>query len=95
MKGQITRKDVSEAVVQVIQGWHFDLHITEETDFEIDIPIDNKAKGLYYYAIRIKLEKAGYEFSTFKPEDCENARTIRDIVNAVWDDLNPESRNVM
>lgn len=89
------RKDVSKAVVKVIQGWHFDTAISEETEFGSDLPIDNKAKGLYYHAIRISLEKEGYDICNFNPEDCEAARTIGDIVDAVWDDVNPESKTVM
>jgi len=95
MPKQPARKDVSEAVIKVIQGWHFDTLITEETDFEIDIPIDRKAKSLYYYAIRLKLEKLGYDFTDFKPEDCEEARTIGDIVDSVWADINPASNRIV
>jgi hypothetical protein len=29
------------------------------------------------------------------PKDCEEAQTIGDIVNAVWDDVNPESKRLM
>lgn len=89
------RSDVAELVIGVVQGWHFDIQITEDTDFSIDIPIDTRTKGLYYYAIRIKLEKLGYEFNHFSPKDCEEAKTIRDIVDAVWEDLNPQSKRVM
>ena len=95
MTKTLERKDVAELVLKVIQGWHFDTEITEETDFEIDVPIDAQAKSLYYYAIRISLEKLGYEFCNFSPQDCENAKTIRDIVDAVWEDLNPESNRAM
>lgn len=95
MRTSIERKDVSDAVVKVIQGWHFDMPITEETAFDTDLPIDKKAKGLYYYAIRISLEKLGYQFCNFKPEDCEEARTIGDIVHVVWDDVNPKSKRLM
>jgi hypothetical protein len=89
------RQDVSDAVLAVIQSWHFDTPITEEMQFGVDLPLDKKAKGLYYYAIRLSLEKLGYVFCDFKAEDCEGAETIGDIIDAVWDDVNPESKRVM
>jgi hypothetical protein len=95
MTKTLERKDVAELVLKVIQGWHFDTEITEETDFEIDVPIDAQAKSLYYYAIRISLEKLGYEFCDFSPKDCEEASTMRDIVDAVWSDLDPRSKRSM
>ena len=95
MPAPASRKDIADAVIKVVQGWHFDTIITEETNFEIDIPIDKKVKGLYYYAIRLNLEKLGYEFTDFKPEDCENAATIRDMIDAVWKDLDPDPRRPM
>lgn len=93
MRTSIERKDVSDAVVKVIQGWHFDMPITEETAFHTDLPIDKKAKGLYY-AIRISLEKLGYGFCNFKPEDCEKARTSGDCTCSLGD-LNPKSKRLM
>jgi hypothetical protein len=95
MAKTLERKDVAELVLKVVQGWHFDAQITEDTDFEIDIPIDAQAKSLYYYAIRISLEKLGYEFCDFSPKDCEEAKAIKDIVDAVWSDLNPQSKRTM
>lgn len=91
----LERKDISDLVLKVIQGWHFDSEITEDTDFSIDIPIDPGAKSLYYYPIRLKLEELGYEFFSFSPKDCEEAETIGDIVDAVWEDLNPNSKRTM
>ena len=50
MAKRLERKDIAVLVLQVVQGWHFDTQITEDTDFEIDIPIEAQAKSLYYYA---------------------------------------------
>ena len=91
----LQRQDISKAVLAVIQGWHFDAVITEDTNFDFDLPIDGKVKALYYYAIRIHLENQGYTFCNFKPQDCEQAVKVGDIVEAVWDDLNPTSKQVM
>lgn len=90
-----TRQEVSSAVLQIVQGWHFDQKIREDTAFGDDIPLEGRAKGLYFYAIKIRLEKLGYDLFNFKLEDCENARTIGDIVEAVWEDINPQSKHVM
>jgi hypothetical protein len=95
MAKTLERKDVSGLVLKIVQGWHFDTEVTEDTDFSIDIPIDSKVKGLYYYAIRINFEKLGYQFCDFSPADCEAAETIGDIVDAVWADLNPQSQRSM
>ncbi|HEX6190596.1 MAG TPA: hypothetical protein VFZ40_21270 [Pyrinomonadaceae bacterium] len=94
MRTKINREEIAAAVVEVIQGWHFDIQITENTDFAIDIPIDKATKGLYYYAIKISLEKLGYSFCDFSPKDCEDAETVKDIVDAVWDDFDPKSKRV-
>jgi len=95
MRTKLERKDVAGIVLEVIQGWHFDTRITEDTDFIVDIPIDNRAKGLYYYALKIHLEKLGYPLSDFSVQDCENAETIKDMIDAVWDDFDSNSKRIV
>lgn len=89
------REEVSDLVLTVLRGLHFDIYIDEESQFEVDVVLDEKARSLYYYAIRIHLEKLGYEFFSFSPEDCQKAERVQDIINAVWRDLDPNNRSMM
>lgn len=91
----LERDEVSELVLDVLRGLHFDREVNEESQFGVDILLDEKARRLYYYALRIHLEKLGYVFCNFSVEDCEKAESVKDIVDAVWRDLGPNDKGVM
>lgn len=83
----IQREDISKIVLEATRRLHFNHELTEESQYGIELTSDKKLKELYYYALRVDLEKLGYTFSSFQPEDCVEATTIKDIVDAVWNDL--------
>ena len=84
----LKRQDVSDIVLDITRRLHFNPNLTEESQYDdIEITSDKGVKDLYYYALRRSLEHRGYTFTNFKPEDCVNAKTIRDVVDAVWGDV--------
>lgn len=89
------REEVSEQVLTVLRGLHFDIYIDEESQYGVDIQLDETAKSLYYYAIRLSLEKLGYKFFSFSPEDCQKAERVQDIIDAVWRDIDPNNKRIM
>jgi hypothetical protein len=87
MSTRMSQEQVSEVVVDLFRGLHQNESLDENSRFEVDIFLDKNVKKLYYYAIRLELERMGYILVEFSPEDCVRAETIRDIVQAVWAEL--------
>jgi hypothetical protein len=81
------REQVAKLIVGILQKLHFNPEITEESKYGVNIIIDDKVKGLCYYAIVIHLEELGYLTTNFSLEDCTQAESVWDIVNAVWNDV--------
>lgn len=88
---RLTREDISKLVLDATRRLHFNPSITEESRYGIDLVQDNKLKDLYYYALRIELENLGFVFRDFSPEDCVKANSIKDVVDAIWEDTEQDS----
>jgi hypothetical protein len=84
---RMSQEQVSELVVDLFRGVHVNDTLTEDSQFGQDIPLDAKLKKLYYYAIRLELERMGYILVDFSPEDCMRAESIHDIVESIWAEL--------
>ena len=82
-----SRDDVSGIVVDVLRQLHDDETITEESVFSRDIKVDDFAKRLYYFPIKMSVEKIDCMLKEFSPDDCERARKVKSIVDAVWKDV--------
>lgn len=89
------REEISDLVLTVLRGLHFDTYVDGGSEFGVDILLDRGARSLYYYAIRMQLEKLGYEFFDFSPEDCQKAERVQDIIDAVWRDLGSDNKRTM
>ena len=87
----ITRQDVSNLVLEVIRAIQNDKTIVENTVFGQDIIVDRLARRNYASPI-VKL--IGQRFpecvlTRFGPDDCANANKVKDIVDAVSNELKP------
>ena len=87
-----TRQDVSNVVLQVIRAIESKKKITivEATVFGQDLIVDSTARRLYASPILNRFEETfpGSTLSQFGPDTCANAGRVRDIVNAIWDEVN-------
>jgi hypothetical protein len=82
-----TRQDVANVVLEVIRAIQNDNSIVEGSAFGQDIIVDKLARRNYASPI-VKLMGERFPVLTkFGPDDCENASKVKDIVDAVWDDL--------
>lgn len=84
---RMSQEQVSDLVVDLFRGVHLNDTLTEDSRFGRDILLDENLKKLYYYAIRLELERMGYILVDFSPEDCMRAESIHDIVESIWAEL--------
>jgi hypothetical protein len=85
-----TRKDVSRLVLEVLRHIHDRPTIVEATVFGPQgINADPTFRRTYFFPIKMSVEKVDCILKSFSPSDCENANSVADIVDAVWDDLKP------
>jgi hypothetical protein len=83
-----TRKDVSRIVLEVIRHIHQDQSIVEASVFGPQgINADAMFRSTYFFPIKVSVEKIDCVLRKFSPADCENAESVGDIVDAVFDDL--------
>jgi hypothetical protein len=87
MPCSLTRSDVSSLVLEVIRKRENDPNISEGTRFWEDLRIDAKARRGYFRPIKTKVEAAGCTLSKVSPQDFENAKNVKEIVDAVWKDV--------
>jgi hypothetical protein len=86
-----TRQDVSDIVVGVIRGIEEDRTITENSVFGTDIIVDKKYKRLYAFPIKRSVEIYPLcMLKKFGPDQCEKAKKVGDIVDAVWKEFKPK-----
>ena len=82
------RKDVSGIVLEVLSHIHDDNTITEQRVFGPQgLNVDAMFKRTYFFPIKMSVEKVDCLLRTFSPSDCEKADRVKDIVDAVWNDL--------
>ena len=87
MTGKYNREQISELIVGILRELHFRQDIHEGSRYGEDLVVDESVKKLYYYAIALHLEKLGCLLVDFSPNDCEKAESVKDIVDAVWNDI--------
>lgn len=85
-----TRGDVSRLVLEVLSGIHEDQVVVEASEFGPQgINADAEFRSTYFSPIRAAVETDDCRLKKFSPADCEQAETVRDIVDAVWKDFKP------
>ena len=89
MPCNLTRRDVSRIVLDVIRGIQRDQTIVEATVFGPQgINNDPEFRATYFAPIRRAIEEnAECRIQRFKVSDCQNAGTVGDIVNAAFGDV--------
>ena len=88
-----TRQDVSNVVLAVIRAIESKKNITivEGTVFGQDLIVDKMARRSYASPIITRFQQIfpDSSLSRFGPDTCAKASRVRDIVNAIWDEVNP------
>ncbi len=82
-----SRKIVSQIVLDFLHGKGYPT-ATEDSDFEHDIRVTANARRGWAFALRDIVERRGCDPGEFGPEDCANASTVGDIVDALAGALN-------
>ena len=87
-----TRQDVANVVLDVIRAVQKDKTIVENSAFGLDIIVDKLARRNYATPIvKLMVEKfPECVLSKFGPETCGSASKVKDIVDAIWDELKPD-----
>ena len=86
-----TRQDVSDVVTEVISAFHNDPTVVEATVFGRDLLVDKLTRRSYAALITTLLSQRFPDCvpGTFGPDDCANAGKVKDIVDALWNDVKP------
>ena len=87
-----TRQDVSDVVVDVIRSIQRNPTIGEATAFGQDIIVTSLARRNYAGPIINTLDERfpGTVVTRFSPDVCAQANRVRDIVDSLWDELQPQ-----
>lgn len=86
-----TRQDVANVVLEVVRAIERDETIVESSTFGQDIIVDKLARRTYASPI-VKLMAERFPecvLTKFGPDDCANASRVRDIVDAIWNEVKP------
>ena len=87
MASVLDRDDVSNIVVGVVRDMEQDPSVTEPTRFEEDLRVDDAAKRGYFPPVHRQITEAGGKLTSTKAADFENADTVGEIVDTVWQDV--------
>lgn len=83
-----TRQDVAQIVLGVIRSFLNNNTIVEATTFGVDVIVEGSTRRLWAPLIRqeMRLRFPSTVLDTFGPDNCESARKVKDIVDAVHKD---------
>ena len=82
----MTRDDVSRLVVTFVRDQGF-AAATEANNFSVDVPVDGTTRRGWAAPIRKRVFTAGCDPKGFGPADCEQAKTVGAIADALFKDL--------
>ena len=82
----MTRDDVSRLVVTFVRDQGF-AAATETSNFAVDVPVDGLTRRGWAAPIRKRVFTAGCDPKGFGPSDCEEAKKVGGIVDALFKDL--------
>jgi hypothetical protein len=82
----MTRDDVSRLVVTFVRDQGF-AAATEASGFAVDVPVDGLTRRGWAAPIRKRVFRAGCDPKAFGPDDCEQARKVAGIVDALFKEL--------
>jgi hypothetical protein len=82
----MTRDDASRLVVSFVRDQGF-AAATETSNFSVDVPVDGLTRRGWAAPIRTRVFTAGCDPKGFGPADCEQARKVGAIVDALVKEL--------
>jgi hypothetical protein len=82
-----TRENVSDIVIEVLEQLLGEEDITEESEFDEDLGVDDNAKALLFFPIKMSVEKVGCLLKKFTSQSCKKAATVGDIVDGICKDF--------
>lgn len=80
------RDDALRLVVSFVRDQGF-AAATETSNFSVDVPVDELTRRGWAAPIRKRIFTAGCDPKGFGPADCERARKVGDIVEALFKEL--------
>jgi len=82
----MTRDDVSRLVVLFVRDQGFPA-ATEASNFSVDVPVDGITRRGWAAPIRKRVFAAGCDPKGFSPGDCEQAKKVGAIADALFKEL--------
>jgi hypothetical protein len=79
-------------VLEVIRNKEKQPNISESTRFWDDLRVDRQARRGYFRPIKIEVAAAGCALNKVNPQDFEDAKDVKTIVDAVWADVKEDER---
>jgi hypothetical protein len=87
MACSFTRQDVSDIVIEVLEQLLGKKFITEQSQFDEDLGVDDTAKALLFFPIKMSVEKVGCMLKKFNSQTCQKAKVVGDVVDAISKDF--------
>ncbi len=88
MACSLTKGEVSKIVVGVLRELHKMPNISEGTMFGRDLVVDDFAKELYFFPIKMSVERVGCILGKkFTPAACRKAASVGALAKAAFDAL--------
>jgi hypothetical protein len=86
-----TRQDVANVVLEAIRAFQGDNSIVESTAFGLDLIVDKGARRNWASPILQLMSERFPDavLSNFGPTTCANAGKVKDIVDAIFNELKP------
>ena len=88
MPCSLTKAEVSAIILDVLRSLHKMPQITEGTMFGRDLIVDDLAKEMYFFPIKMSVERVGCVLGKkFTMTSCRKATTVGALVKSVFDAL--------
>lgn len=88
MACSLTKAEVSKIVVDVLRQLHKMPNITEGTVFGRDLVVDDFAKEMYFFPVKMSVERVGCILGKkFTPATCRKAVSVGALAKAAFDAL--------
>ena len=81
------RDEVSEVVIDTLNQVLNEENITEESELEADLGLDQQARELLFFPIEKSVIKVGCKFKQFTTKSCGKATTVGVIVDSICKDF--------
>lgn len=74
---------IAALVLDLFRRLHGNERINQDSEFGVDLDVDENVRTLYYYAILIEFKSKGYWVHMLTPETCSTASKVQDIIDNI------------